>query len=77
MVEAKLEIRNLNGVHYTRLRSVENMKGAYRAVQRGVFNLDIIFENSVSYKLSEIAEVCKTEADALDKQGSLKTLITP
>ena len=43
--EDGLEVRNLNGVHYTRLRSVENMREAYRAVQRGVFNLDIIFQN--------------------------------
>ena len=42
-----IEIRNLNGVHYTNLRSVENMREAYRAVQRGVFDLDIIFRNSV------------------------------
>ena len=45
--EDGLEVRNLNAVHYTRLRSVEHMREAYRAVQRGVFNLDIIFENSV------------------------------
>jgi threonine dehydrogenase-like Zn-dependent dehydrogenase len=75
--EDGLEIRNLNAVHHTRLRSVENMKEAYRAVQRGVFNLDIIFENSVSYRLSEIAEVFKAEAEDLDKQVSLKTLILP
>jgi len=56
---------------------VENMKEAYRAVQRGVFNLDIIFENSVSYRLNEIAEVFKAEAEDLDKQVSLKTLILP
>ena len=75
--EDGLEIRNLNAVHHTRLRSVENMKEAYRVVQRGVFNLDIIFENSVSYGLSEIAEVFKAEAEDLDKQASLKTLILP
>ena len=75
--EDGLEIRNLNGVHYTRLRSVENMKEAYRAVQRGVFNLDIIFENSVSYTLSEIDEVFKRETENIDTQASLKTLILP
>jgi len=75
--EDGLEIRNLNGVHYTRLRSVENMKEAYRAVQRGVFNLDIIFENSVSVKLSEIDEVFKRETENIDTQASLKTLILP
>jgi L-iditol 2-dehydrogenase len=75
--EDGLEIRNLNAVHYTKLRSVETMREAYRAVERGVFNLDIIFENSISYRLSEIADVFKKEAEALDRQGSLKTLITP
>ena len=75
--EDGLEIRNLNAVHYTRLRSVENMREAYRAVQRGVFNLDIIFANSVPYRLAEIGEVFAAEAAALDSQGSLKTLIIP
>ena len=75
--EDGLEIRNLHAVHYTNLRSVENMREAYRAVQRGVFNLDIILENSVSYKLDEIADVFKKEAEALETQTSLKTLIIP
>jgi len=75
--EDGLEIRNLNAVHYTRLRSIENMREAYRAVQRGVFNLEIIFENSVKYRLDEIADVFKTESEALDRQRSLKTLIMP
>ena len=75
--EDGLEIRNLNAVHYTRLRSVENMREAYRAVERGVFNTDIIFENSVNYKLDDIADVFEKESQALDKQSSLKTLIVP
>jgi L-iditol 2-dehydrogenase len=75
--EDGLEIRNLNAVHYTRLRSIENMREAYRAVRRGVFDLDIIFENSVRYELGEIAEVFEREAQALDRQNSLKTLIIP
>ena len=75
--EDGLEVRNLNGVHYTKLRSVENMREAYRAVQRGVFDLDIILGNSDRYRLSEIAEVFAKEAAALDQQGSLKTLIIP
>ena len=75
--EDGLEIRNLNAVHYTRLRSIENMREAYRAVQRGVFNLEIIFENSVKYGLDEIADVFKAESEALDRQSSLKTLIIP
>jgi threonine dehydrogenase-like Zn-dependent dehydrogenase len=75
--EDGLEIRNLNAVHYTRLKSVENMREAYRAVERGVFNMDIIFENSVSYKLEEIEEVFKNETDKIDQQSSLKTLIVP
>jgi hypothetical protein len=56
---------------------VENMREAYRAVQREVFNLDIIFENSVTYRLEEIADVFAEEAKALDTQSSLKTLIIP
>jgi len=75
--EDGLEIRNLNAMHYTRLRSIENMREAYRAVQRGAFNLEIIFENSVRYRLDEIADVFKTESEALDRQSSLKTLIIP
>lgn len=75
--EDGLELRNLNAVHYTRLQSVENMREAYRAVERGVFNLDIIFENSVSYKLDEIQEVFQKETDKIDRQRSLKTLIIP
>ena len=74
--EDGLDIRNLNAVHYTKLRSVENMREAYRAVQRGVFNLDIIFEHSMKYKLDDIAEVFKKE-ESLDRQNSLKTLIIP
>jgi len=75
--EDGLEIRNLNAVHYTRLRSVENMREAYRAVQRGVFNLDVIFENSATYRLDEIAEVFEKESRELERQSSLKTLIVP
>ncbi len=75
--EDGLEVRNLNAVHYTKLRSIETMREAYRAVQRGVFNLDIIFENSVSYRLSEIDEVFKRETETIDTQASLKTLILP
>ena len=75
--EDGLEIRNLNAMHYTNLRAIENMREAYRAVQRGVFNLNIILENSVRYKLDEIADVFEKEAEALDTQTSLKTLIIP
>ena len=75
--EDGLEIRNLNAVHYTNLRSIEHMREAFRVVQRGVFNLDIIFQNSVKYSLDEITEVFDKEAEALDKQDSLKTLIIP
>jgi hypothetical protein len=53
------------------------MREAYRAVQRGVFNLEIIFENSVKYRLDEMTDVFKTESEALDRQSSLKTLIIP
>lgn len=75
--EDGLEIRNLNAVHYTRLRSIENMREAYRAVQRGVFNLDVIFQNSVSYRLDEIPQVFARESATLEEQTSLKTLIIP
>lgn len=75
--EDGIEVRNLNAVHYTRLQSVENMREAYRAVQRGVFNLDIIFENSVRYSLDEIADVFREETEDIERQSSLKTLITP
>jgi threonine dehydrogenase-like Zn-dependent dehydrogenase len=75
--EDGLEIRNLNAVHYTRLRSIENMREAFRAVQRGVFDLSIIFEHSVTHRLDEIAEVFRREAENLDTQDSMKTLIIP
>ncbi len=75
--EDGLEIRNLNAVHYTKLRSVENMREAYRAVERGVFNLDIIFENSVSYRLDQLPSVFAEENATIEEQGSLKTIIIP
>ncbi len=75
--EDGLEIRNLNAVHYTRLRSIENMRVAYRAVQRGVFDLEVIFENSARYKLDELGEVFRRECQDPDRQGNLKTIITP
>jgi L-iditol 2-dehydrogenase len=75
--EDGLEIRNLNAVHYTKLRSVENMREAYRAVERGVFNLDVIFANSVSYRLDQIADVFAEENATVEEQDSLKTLIIP
>ena len=75
--EDGLEVRNLNAVHYTKLRSVENMRQAYRAVQRNVFDLDIILDNSVKYRLDEIDRVFAREAEALDAQDSLKTIILP
>lgn len=74
--EDGLEIRNLNAVHYTHLRSIEHMREAYRAVQRGVFNLDIVFKNSVSHTLADIADVFAQE-NAVGHQSSLKTLIIP
>lgn len=75
--EDGLEVRNLNAVHYTKLRSVEHMREAYRAVQRGVFNLDIIFENSTRHRLADLPEVFAQETANPDQQGSLKTLIVP
>jgi L-iditol 2-dehydrogenase len=75
--EDAIEVRTLSPVHYTWLRSVENMREAYRAIQRGVFDLDIILENSERHRLDNIAEVFEKEAEALDEQSSLKTLILP
>ena len=75
--EDGLEIRNLNAVHYTRLRSVEPMREASRAVQRGVFDLDIILANSSRHRLGDIDQVFEAESEALDRQSSLKTIITP
>ncbi len=75
--EDGLEVRNLNGVHYTKLQSVENMREAYRAVARDVFDLDVIFEHSVRYSLDEIDAVFARESGDLESQGSLKTLIIP
>jgi len=74
--EDGLEIRNLNAVHYTKLRSVENMREAYRAVQRGVFDLDIILAHSRRHRLDEIAQVFRCEANE-GGQNSLKTLVLP
>ncbi len=53
------------------------MREAIRVVQRGVFKLDVIFENSVKYRLDQIATVFRQEAAALDQQSSLKTIIIP
>ena len=75
--EDGLEIRNLNAVHFTKLRSVEHMREAYRVVQRGVFDLDVIFKNSVTYRLDDIDAVFRKEAEGIDAQGSLKTIILP
>jgi hypothetical protein len=75
--EDGLDVRNLNAVHYTRLRSIEHMREAYRAVQRGVFDLDIIFAHSVRYALSELPGVLARETQDVERQSSLKTLILP
>jgi L-iditol 2-dehydrogenase len=75
--EDGLEIRNLNAVHYTNLQSVENMREAYRAVERDVFDTQVIFDNSTTYELSDIADVFRNEASDAENQGSLKTIIVP
>jgi threonine dehydrogenase-like Zn-dependent dehydrogenase len=75
--EDGLQVRTLNAMHYTKLRAVENMREAYTAVQRGAFNLDIVLRHSMTYRLDEIADVFEREAEALDTQSSLKTLIIP
>jgi len=53
------------------------MREAYRAVQRGVFDLEIILRHSVTYRLDDIAEVFKEESQSVDTQHSLKTIILP
>jgi threonine dehydrogenase-like Zn-dependent dehydrogenase len=75
--EDAIDVRSLSPVHFTALRSVENMREAYRAIQRGVFDIDVILDNSDRYRLGEIAEVFAREAGALDEQSSLKTLVFP
>jgi threonine dehydrogenase-like Zn-dependent dehydrogenase len=75
--EDAIEIRTLSPVHFTWLRSVEYLREAYKSIQRGVFDLDIILENSERHRLEDIAEVFENEAEALDHQSSLKTLIYP
>lgn len=74
--EDALEVRSLAGVHVSKLRSIENMKEAYRAVQRGVFNLDIIFQNAERYTLDQIAQVFAKETASPEAQDSLKTVFT-
>lgn len=74
--EDGLEIRNLNAVHYNYLRSIEYMREAYKVIERGIFNIDIILENSEKYRLDQIEEVFKKEVDN-ENQHSLKTLIIP
>jgi L-iditol 2-dehydrogenase len=75
--EDGLQVRTLNAMHYTKLQAIENAREAYRAVQRGVFDIDTILEHSDKYTLDEIADVFAREAGSLDTQRSLKTLIVP
>lgn len=75
--EDGLEVRNLNAVHYTRLRSIEHMREAYRAVERGVFDLEIILQNSTRHRLADLPRVFQRETAAEDGQASLKTIVTP
>lgn len=75
--EDGLEVRNLSPVHFTALQAVENMREAYRAVQRGVFDLNLILKNSDRYKLDELPEVFEREAATTEGYTSLKTLIFP
>lgn len=75
--EDALEVQNLAPMHYTKLREVEHAREAYRAVERDVFDLDVILENSDRYELDELPEVFEREAGSPGEQASLKTLITP
>ncbi len=75
--EDGLFVRNLNAMHYTKLQAVENAREAYRAVQRGALNINVILQHSDRYRLDEIADVFAREGESLDSQRSLKTLIIP
>ena len=75
--EDGLEVQNLNAMHYNELRSVEYAREAYRAVERDVFDIDIILENSDRFPLEDLPDVFATEAESPDDQDSLKTLIIP
>ena len=53
------------------------LREAFRAVQRGVFDLDIVLENSVTRELKDIARTFREESETPNRQSSLKTLIKP
>jgi threonine dehydrogenase-like Zn-dependent dehydrogenase len=75
--EDGLTVRNVNAMHYNKLQSVLNAREAYTAVQRGVFDMDAILRHSERYRLDELADVFAREAESLEAQRSLKTLIIP
>lgn len=75
--EDELVVRNLNAVHYTKLRSIEHMREEFRGVQQGICSLDIIFQNSVTYSLTDLPQVFQSETNDLETQRSLKTIILP
>lgn len=75
--EDGLTVQNVNAVHYNKLQSILNAREAFRAVERGVYDIQTILDNSDKYRLAEIADVFAKEAIALDTQGSIKTLIIP
>ncbi|MFB6112818.1 MAG: zinc-binding dehydrogenase [Halodesulfurarchaeum sp.] len=75
--EDALTVQNLAPMHYTQLQSIENAREAYRAVERGIFDVDVILEHSESYSLDELPEVFEKEAESTAAQTSLKTIIEP
>jgi len=75
--EDGLTVRNVNAMHYNKLQSVLNAREAYRAVARGVFDIDAILDRSDTYALEDIADVFQRESESLEAQRSLKTLIIP
>jgi threonine dehydrogenase-like Zn-dependent dehydrogenase len=77
--EDGLQIRNLNAMHYNELSSIMNCYEAYRAQVRGVFDevWPIVWENSSTHTLNEIANVFSDESKSLDQQASIKTVIKP
>ncbi|WP_251329713.1 zinc-dependent alcohol dehydrogenase [Haloplanus pelagicus] len=75
--EDGLEVQNLNAMHYTELQAVEYAREAYRAVERDVFDVQTILDNSARYSLDELPSVFEGETECADEQESLKTLIIP
>lgn len=73
--EDGLYIRNLNSAHHTKLFMVEAFREAFRAVRRGVYDVQKILEHSKRYRLDDLPEVFEKESENIEEQKSMKTLI--